>query len=154
MLEKFNVLVTNFLRECLFFGSTLFLGFFVLVFFFLGDFVRSAQLFLALFLGFFIVSFAKSCWYRERPEKERHGLDIFDSSFPSMHAVVSTLGFCFGFDIFSFLVWKVLLGVLLFLVLLSSLVLKKHFVKDVFTGVFLGFVLFFVSKIVVRVFLN
>jgi len=63
-----------------------------------------------------------------------------------MHSFVAALGFCFGFIVFSFFLWRVLIGFLLFLVLFASLFLGRHDKNDVVVGVVLAFFVFFVSN--------
>jgi len=134
------------LSEVLVFGSVAFLGFVDFLFLVFGFYRLFFQLLFCILVGVLVVGCLKFFFRKDRPSRVRSSFSFFSSSFPSMHSFIAALGFCFGFIVFSFFLWRVLIGFLLFLVLFASLFLGRHDKNDVVVGVVLAFFVFFVSN--------
>ncbi|MFH1455821.1 MAG: phosphatase PAP2 family protein [archaeon] len=133
------------------FGSTAFYGFVIVLSLIYSMYILAAQLIIAYVLSLVIVVIIKSVYFRERPKKmkavtflEKMGA----SSFPSLHSmrVIMLAIFC-SVSLQNFYV-TILSIVLVVVTGVTRVVMKRHYVTDVFAGFLFGAVLALVMIIV------
>ena len=110
-------------------------------FIFLGNSSNFYTLLLALLVNEFIGSIIKIIYPKKRPNKQTYNtlLEKIDAgSFPSLHTSRITLTYLSLFSNTAQLEIKIVLVIAISLVILSRIVLKKHFWTDVLGGFILG----------------
>jgi len=120
----------------------------LLVFFYLVDFQKDIVLDVLIFviIQFIIWTFLKYFFFKERPKKVHYynfWTKIDASSFPSMHSAMTFLLFLFSLYYLNY-TYSVLFFLFWLSISYSRIVLKKHFYIDIFSGMVLSSVIFFV----------
>ncbi len=109
--------------------------------FFLGEHALAVQILIAFVLSFFLVLLIRLFFFKERPQYEGYhdALEkINASSFPSTHVTRMFAFFIILANDIHDRFFVAFLFLLIFLVALSRVYLKKHYVKDVLFGALLG----------------
>ena len=123
-----------------FFGSIYpFIIFNLIVLIFNKD--SALKLFILLVLSLVVAALIRLVYFKQRPDRSRTNniwLRIYNSSFPSVHAMRAVIlsYFLSQINIFLSIFW--ILG---FLVCYSRIYLKKHYFSDVVVGAIIGLIL-------------
>jgi len=129
------------LRDTTALGGNAVYGMVALMFLLTGDTETFVYLALALILLYAIISIVRLLFFRVRPDKQKYAgffTKIDAGSFPSLHSARATaLAIVTGVAFPDFAIRAVLaLGVLA--VVVTRVVLKRHYITDVIAGVALG----------------
>ena len=130
----------------------LFVGAFFL---FLGHTTMTIKLAIGLILCYAFVIGIRTVFFKARPKKQKYKgwlTKIDASSFPSMHSARATVLAIMLFSFFNDQRISALLGVGLFAVIATRILLKRHYALDVIGGVILGLIVawltFFITLLV------
>ena len=135
------------IRDISSFGSLFAYLFVLFVFLIQKNYVLFNKLAIGLLFIYAIVIIIRSVYFKDRPKKYPHStfIERLDaSSFPSLHAARITFLYAIFINYFKNYIFLILGVILVALVSYSRIYLKKHDKTDVFVGIFLGVVVYFV----------
>lgn len=115
-------------------------------FFILGNSTVFYQLLLLLLINEIICSSIKLFFHRKRPNTQSYNnlIEKIDAgSFPSIHSSRITITFLTFFLQTEGLVVKAMFILVIFMVMTSRIILKKHFLTDVLGGFTIGFLIWY-----------
>ena len=145
----FNKTFQDNLRDFTSLGNPLIL--LIMAFFIIGNTITLIYLIIGLLFIEIFGSLIKIFYYKNRPSRESYKniLEKIDSgSFPSLHSARACFIFISLFVLTNNIVFKILLISLIFIVLLTRILLKKHYIKDTIAGIILGIITFFIGRII------
>lgn len=105
------------------------------------------KLLLALLINEVVGSLIKIFWPQKRPDGQAYkGLmeKIDAGSFPSLHASRITIVYLTLLTIVPDPIIKVIIGLVLFAVMVSRVVLKRHYVRDIIGGAVIGGIIWWI----------
>ena len=124
----------------------LLISFFFLI---LKNYYLFTRLAVGLVATYTITIIVRSFYFKDRPKKLSHRdyIERLDaSSFPSLHAIRITFLSILLMVYFNDFFISLILGILIFIVVYSRIYLRKHDLKDVSAGIFLGIAIYFIIK--------
>ncbi|MBU0894630.1 MAG: phosphatase PAP2 family protein [Nanoarchaeota archaeon] len=146
------MLIKKFFEEITFLGGVLFYSIFLLYFLLEQKYIYFGILLTSLILVYFVTFLIRIFYFKTRPEKVKYNnfLEKIDASaFPSIHAARVFILFLFFISfINNFYFFFLFLLFVLFLTIYSRIYLRKHDIVDVFGGLILGTISFFVSFLI------
>lgn len=139
-----NQAIKHIFDDLTLFGSVVFQGFLVILFFLLGEQNLSLKLLISLILVYVITLPIRYFYFKDRPKKIHYSnlLERLDaSSFPSMHSMrASILLILIPLNYSSWLLF-IFFGILAIIIWFSRYVVRKHYPIDIFVGAILGFII-------------
>lgn len=129
------------LRDTTALGGLAVYGFITVLFFAIGKTETSIILIIAFIISYAIVSLIRLIFFRKRPKKQKYKswiTKIDAGSFPSIHSARAAILAFVLWTIFPQILVKVLLVLSVLAVIVTRVMLKRHYIGDVVGGVVLG----------------
>jgi undecaprenyl-diphosphatase len=127
-----------------FFGSSICYVFIILTLLSFQHFALAFKFFALLCIMYAITTLIRMVYYKERPIAQAHHNffeKIDSSSFPSMHAMRATSLYTWLIVLYSPLIYISIMSIVVLLVLVSRVMLGKHFIVDLIAGSVIGVIL-------------
>lgn len=145
------------MRDTTALGGIALYGLIAVLFLLLGKTSVFAQLVIGLALCYGIISIIRLVFFRIRPDKQKYGgfiTKIDAGSFPSMHSARSTVLAIILAQSFAEPLISALLALGVLAVVVTRVLLKRHYVSDVVGGVVIGAIIGWLTLLVTPVVLS
>jgi membrane-associated phospholipid phosphatase len=122
-------------------GGIYFTGLMLVIFLALGNTVVAGQIFWAIVLSYGAAGLIRAFYFKPRPKREEHHSwieQIDASAFPSVHAIRATLLYAILAVLYKNLAVSIVLAIIAIAVCTSRVLIRKHDIVDVVSGVIIG----------------